>query len=242
MKTKDTKGPLQTRWAKEVLPANALPKYPRPQMVRNDWLNLNGLWEYEITDANEKQPEVFSAKILVPYPIESSLSGVRKQLKPQERLWYKRHFIIPKRWTGKRILLHFGAVDWQATVYVNGHNLGTHQGGYDAFTFDITDVLKPDGSQAVVVKVYDPKAMQVAKEHYLKDLEGVCYCENKYDALDNSDGLILITEWPEFRSPDFAMIKNKLKTPIIFDGRNQYNVEELEQIGFEYYQIGKSNK
>ena len=156
MKTKATKVPLQTRWAKEVLPANALPKYPRPQMVRNDWLNLNGLWEYEITDANEKQPEVFSAKILVPYPIESSLSGVRKQLKPQERLWYKRHFIIPKHWTGKRILLHFGAVDWQATVYVNGHNLGTHQGGYDAFTFDITDVLKPDGSQAVVVKVYDP--------------------------------------------------------------------------------------
>ena len=93
-----------------------------------------------------------------------------------------------------------------------------------------------------VVKVYDTKAMQVAKEHYLKDLEGVCYCEDKYDALDNSDGLILITEWPEFRSPDFSMIKNKLKTPIIFDGRNQYNVEELDKIGFEYYQIGKNNK
>jgi UDPglucose 6-dehydrogenase len=93
-----------------------------------------------------------------------------------------------------------------------------------------------------VVKVYDPKAMKAAKEHYLKGLEGICYCEDKYDVLDNSDGLILITEWPEFRSPDFAMIKDKLKMPIIFDGRNQYNAEELEQTGFEYYQIGRSDK
>ena len=92
------------------------------------------------------------------------------------------------------------------------------------------------------VKVYDPKAMQTAEEYYLKDLEGICYCDDKYDVLDNSDGLILITEWPEFRSPDFMLIKDKLRKPIIFDGRNQYNLEDLGQIGFEYYQIGKNNK
>ncbi len=92
------------------------------------------------------------------------------------------------------------------------------------------------------VKVYDPKAMQIAKKYYLKGLEGVCYCDDKYEVLNNSNGLILVTEWPEFRSPDFRIIKDKLKIPIIFDGRNQYDAEELEQNGFEYYQIGKNNK
>ena len=93
-----------------------------------------------------------------------------------------------------------------------------------------------------IVKVYDPKAMKVAEEYYLKSLSNIQYCEDKYDVLGNSDALILITEWPEFRSPDFKLIKNDLKTPVIFDGRNQYNHKELNDLGFEYYQIGKNNK
>ena len=139
-------GPLKTRWAKDVSPANALPEYPRPQMVRQDWLNLNGLWDIKLGES----PEV---KILVPYPIESALSGVMKHA---DRMTYQRSFEIPKGWNGRHVLLHFGAVDWETKVSVNGQNLGGHRGGYDPFSFDITDALKPDGAQEITVEVFDP--------------------------------------------------------------------------------------
>jgi len=153
--------PVQTRWAKEVGPDNALREYPRPQMTRPGWTNLNGLWDYAIT---KKEPPVggqaqpptrWDGKILVPFPIESALSGIKKALLPDENLWYKRTFKGPRLKSGERVLLHFGAVDWQTTVYINGKEAGTHTGGYTEFTLAITDLQKP-GDNELAVKVYDP--------------------------------------------------------------------------------------
>ncbi len=153
-------GPLMTRWAKEVSPENALPEYPRPQMVRKDWQNLNGLWDYAITAKDAARPESFDGQILVPFPIESALSGVMKPVGPDNRLWYRRTFEIPAGPSdgrrGPAILLHFGAVDWDATVWVNGKEVGNHMGGYDPFTFDITDALKAERPQEIVLSVWDP--------------------------------------------------------------------------------------
>ncbi len=163
------KGPLMTRWAKDVSPENAHPEYPRPQMVREAWQNLNGLWQYAIAAEGEAPPvgKDLTDEILVPFPIQSALSGV---MKPADRLWYRRTFTVPEAWKGGRVLLHFGAVDWEATVYVNGKKAGDHRGGYDAFTLDITDALKGSGRQELIVGVFDPtnsgnqpRGKQVAK-------------------------------------------------------------------------------
>ena len=153
---KPAEGPLKTRWAKDVSPDKALPEYPRPQMVRKDWLNLNGLWDYAIKPKEEAKPEAWDGKILVPFPVESSLSGVKKMVGGTNRLWYRRTFEVPAAWAGKRVLLHFGAVDWEAVVTLNGKELGTHRGGYDAFSFDVTDALKPGAPQELVLAVWDP--------------------------------------------------------------------------------------
>jgi hypothetical protein len=149
------KGPLMTRWAKEVTPQNALIEYPRPQMVRANWQNLNGLWDYAIADKNAPQP-AFGGQILVPYPVESALSGVMKAFKPDQRLWYRRTFTVPAAWNRQRVLLHFGAVDWESKVFVNGQSIGSHRGGYDEFSFDITSRLKSGAPNEIVVAVTDP--------------------------------------------------------------------------------------
>lgn len=149
------KGPLLTRWARDVSPNNALPEYPRPQFVRDQWLNLNGLWDYAITDRTAS-PAAWDGQILVPYPIESALSGVMKRVNENQRLWYRRTVRIPDAWRGKRVLVHFGAVDWETTVFVNGREVGGHRGGYDAFSFDITDALVPGADQELRVAVWDP--------------------------------------------------------------------------------------
>jgi hypothetical protein len=149
-------GPLLTRWSKEVSPTNALPEYPRPQMVRKEWMNLNGLWEYAITGKDDAAPEKYDGKILVPYPVESALSGVMKRVGENQRLWYRRSFELGEAFAGKRTLLHFGAVDWQTSVMVNGKHVGAHRGGYDPFTFDITDALKAGGKNQIEVSVWDP--------------------------------------------------------------------------------------
>jgi hypothetical protein len=143
---------IQTRWAKDVSPTNALKEYPRPQMVRDQWQNLNGLWDYAITPKNGNAPASWEGKILVPYPIESALSGVKKALLPDQLLWYKKTIAKPE---GEKVLLHFGAVDFQATVFVNGKEVGSHSGGYEAFTLDITNALKA-GENELIVRVYDP--------------------------------------------------------------------------------------
>ncbi len=170
------KGRLLTRWAKDVSPQNAHPEYPRPQLTRSDWLNLNGLWDYAITDRGAERPAEFGGQILVPFPIESALSGVMKPLRETQRLWYRRIFQIPESWQGKKVLLHFGAVDWESTVTVNGKELGTHRGGYDGFSFDISNALKPAGDQEIVVAVFDPTdAGSQPRGKQVRDPNGIWY-------------------------------------------------------------------
>jgi len=147
---------IKTPWAEKVNPANPLPEYPRPQMERGQWQNLNGLWDYIIQPKNNNMPQSFEGKILVPFAVESSLSGVQKRVGDQDELWYHRTFTIPSNWKNKKILLHFGAVDWQADVWVNNVKVGTHQGGYTPFSFDITAFLSKEKNQTLVVKVWDP--------------------------------------------------------------------------------------
>lgn len=147
---------IKTRWAGQIDVNNVLPEYPRPMMVRDDWQNLNGLWEYAITDVGKMKPAAFDGQILVPFAVESSLSGVIKSVGEEKELWYQRNFSIPSGWKGKNILLNFGAVDWRCEVWVNDVKVGSHQGGYDAFSFDITPFLEKAGTQKLVVKVWDP--------------------------------------------------------------------------------------
>ena len=149
-------GPLMTRWAKDVSPKTAHSDYPRPQMVRKEWRNLNGLWDYAIRPRAEKQPPAFDGEILVPFPVESALSGVMKSVGTENRLWYHRTFRLPNSWLKQRVLLHFGAVDWETTVWINGKDVGTHRGGYDTFSFDVTSALVSSAEQEIIVAVYDP--------------------------------------------------------------------------------------
>jgi beta-galactosidase/beta-glucuronidase len=147
---------LQTRWAAQVTPDRVLPEYPRPQMARTQWTNLNGTWSYTITAADAPRPTVFEHTILVPFAIESQLSGAGVWVAPDQRLWYRRTFTAPSRPAGHRVLLNFGAVDWEAVVYVNGVSAGVHRGGFDPFTLDITDRLVAGPEQELVVSVRDP--------------------------------------------------------------------------------------
>lgn len=152
---KPVPGALHTEWAKDLTPENVHKEYPRPQMLRTEWQSLNGLWDYSIGSIESEEMGQTEGEILVPFVIESSLSGVGRDLEPYESLWYKRNFSVPGGWKGKNILLHFDAVDWDCTVWVNGHLLGNHKGGYTAFSFDITSALKAQGEQELVLKVID---------------------------------------------------------------------------------------
>lgn len=149
-------GNMMTRWAKDVDPARPLPEYPRPQMVRTAWQNLNGLWQFEITPKDAPPPSQFAQQILVPFPVESALSGIKKRVEPKDRLWYRRTFSVPEAWRHGRVLMHFAAVDWETELWVNGHLIGRHQGGYDPFVFDVTEALQPGAEQTLVVDVWDP--------------------------------------------------------------------------------------
>jgi beta-galactosidase/beta-glucuronidase len=151
------RGNILTRWAENVIPENVWQEYPRPQMARPEWMNLNGLWEYSIVDQPNQLKSPALGQILVPFPIESALSGVKRPLLPSEYLVYRRYFDIPTNWSGKRILLHFGAVDWQAIVYLNSQQVGAHTGGYLPFDYDITSYLSSDASSnELEVVVWDP--------------------------------------------------------------------------------------
>ena len=153
---KPIKSHIKTRWAEDVTPDRVLPEYPRPMMVRDQWLNLNGLWDYAITGREEGWPAHYDGKILVPFPIESVLSGIKKTVNQDNLLWYHRTFELPPDWENKRILLHFEAVDWETTVWVNDFKIGNHQGGYDPFTLDITHALEVSGIQELTLSVWDP--------------------------------------------------------------------------------------
>jgi hypothetical protein len=150
-----TGAPLLTKWAREVSPQKVHAEYPRPQLVRDEWLNLNGLWEYATATEGESPPvgKELKERILVPFPIESALSGVMKYA---DRLWYRKTLTLPKSWRDRRVILHFGAVDWETTVYLNGVLVGKHVGGYNPFSLDITDALTSKGPQELIVGVFDP--------------------------------------------------------------------------------------
>ncbi|MDR1497731.1 MAG: hypothetical protein LBS59_04880 [Puniceicoccales bacterium] len=176
---------IRSPWAAKVTPNVPLPEYPRPQLTRPQWFNLNGLWDYALTPLGvpvtdktgqepaaprpfggasavgspeswlKAAPAIFAGKILVPFAIESSLSGVGKRVDENNLLWYKREFAVPSSWAGQKIVLNFGAVDWHAEVWVNGKHVGGHKGGYTPFSFDITKTLNADGKNTLLVRVYD---------------------------------------------------------------------------------------
>ena len=147
---------IKTKWGENVNPNNVLQEYPRPILVRNDWKNLNGLWDYTITSKGENKPENYDGEILVPFPIESSLSGVRKRISKEQELWYHKNFQIPKKWKSKEIIIHFGAVDWESELWINDINVGLHKGGYDPFSFNITPYLRKGKNQKLELRVWDP--------------------------------------------------------------------------------------
>ena len=147
---------MKTKWASEINVDNVLPEYPRPIMERDEWQNLNGLWNYAILPVGKQEPTNFDGEILVPFAVESSLSGVQKMLGKDNELWYQREFTVPSKWKDNKVLLHFGAVDWKADVWVNDVKVGQHTGGYTPFSFDVTPALKKSGSNKLVVKVWDP--------------------------------------------------------------------------------------
>lgn len=146
---------IRTPWFDKVDRRLPLAEYPRPQFERKDWICLNGEYDYAITGDTADAPKKYDGKILVPFSVESELSGVGKALLPEQRLWYRRKFTVGKEFSGKEALLHFGAVDWQCSVWVNGKLVGEHTGGYNPFTFNITDVIT-EGENELVVKVFDP--------------------------------------------------------------------------------------
>ena len=165
---------IKTEWADKVDPQNVLPEYPRPIMERPQWLNLNGLWDYAITKKDAPLPKTFDGKILVPFAIESSLSGVGKTIKADQSLWYERKFQIPEDWKGKNVLLNFGAVDWKAEIFVNGNKIGEHTGGYTPFSFNITKNLK-DGENSLAVRVWDSTGNGLPRGKQIENPRGIFY-------------------------------------------------------------------
>lgn len=147
---------IKTKWADVINPADVLPEYPRPIMERSSWKNLNGLWQYAITEIDKPAPTKFDGDILVPFAVESSLSGVGKKVGDNKVLWYQCHFDVSSNWKNQNVLLHFGAVDWKTDVWVNDIKVGEHTGGFTPFSFDVTAALNKKGSNKLVVKVWDP--------------------------------------------------------------------------------------
>jgi beta-galactosidase/beta-glucuronidase len=147
---------LTTDWSSKMNPDHPLPEYPRPNMKREQWLSLNGRWHFATTGKDDPTPSEFKKEIIVPFPAESALSGISQEISPERKLWYKRTFFIPEDWSGRFVMLHFGAADWETTVYINGIEIGKHRGGYDPFSFDISSFLDERGVQEITVSVWDP--------------------------------------------------------------------------------------
>lgn len=148
--------PILTPWAEKVDSNAPHQEYPRPQMVRENWTNLNGQWDFAILEKGQPNPTEFEGKITVPFPVESYLSGVMKPVGAEKELWYKKTLNLANKDRKGKVLLHFGAVDWEAEVFVNGNSAGIHRGGFDPFSFDITGLLNRGQQQEITVRVWDP--------------------------------------------------------------------------------------
>lgn len=147
---------IKTSWAEQVNSASPLPEYPRPQLERDQWINLNGLWGYAILPRGSAMPSETQGNILVPFAIESALSGVQKKVGADNDLWYSRKFAVPPAWKNRNVILHFGAADWKTDVWINNIKVGSHTGGYTPFSFDITPYLNKEGEQKIDVRCWDP--------------------------------------------------------------------------------------
>ncbi|MBO0995839.1 PA14 domain-containing protein [Bacillus sp. SD088] len=164
---------ISSPWAEEVDKDRVLPEYPRPQLVREQWLNLNGTWEFEAASEEDSLPtgKTLEEEILVPFAVESKLSGIERH---EDHMWYKRQFTVPETWSGDDVLLHFGAVDYETFVYVNGTEVGKHKGGYDAFSFNITKHLV-EGENEIIVEVIDKTDTNQALGKQRLRPEGIWY-------------------------------------------------------------------
>lgn len=205
--------PMDTRWTEQVGPENALPEYPRPMMVRDTWKNLNGLWDFAITSKQHSVDE-YERQILVPYPVGSALSGIAEEVGAGRRMWYRRNVGIDQPHDDGRVILHFGAVDWYAHVFVNQELVKEHKGGYDPFKVDITDYLV-EGEQEVVVTVWDPTdlgAQPVGKQTH--DPRSIWY---------TAVSGIWQTVWLEY-VPE-VYIKDLKVTPDVDNSRVNFSVE-----------------
>ncbi len=168
--------PILTSWGEKLDTASVLHEYPRPQMVRENWTNLNGFWDYALTDSAGQKPEHFDGRILVPFCVESTLSGVTQKVTSKDAIWYQKHLHLDKPVNGQRLLLHFGGVDWHTSLWINGQKIGEHMGAYDPFYFDITDALNFNDHQVITLKVWDPTNEGVqARGKQLMDPRGIWY-------------------------------------------------------------------
>ncbi|KAA3611489.1 MAG: beta-galactosidase [Planctomycetota bacterium] len=150
------KGRLMTSWGAQVTPGRVHQEYPRPQLRRREWRSLNGLWDFQWQALGNSPPKEFNHRILVPFPVESALSGLGKQLGSDQELWYRSRFVVPENWRAGKLLLHFQAADWRTRVWLNGHKLGEHFGGFDPFSFEIQDHLTSGEEQLLTVAIWDP--------------------------------------------------------------------------------------
>ncbi|WP_164472566.1 OmpL47-type beta-barrel domain-containing protein [Cohnella candidum] len=221
---------ITTPWAEQVTKDNVLPEYPRPQLVRSRWENLNGEWEFEHAEAGEALPagRTLNEKILVPFAAESKLSGIQRV---EDEMWYKRSFTVPADWSGQRVKLNFGAVDYLATVYVNGHLAGSHKGGYTSFSFDITDYLV-SGSNELIVRVTDKTDVgedQAVGKQTVKKLGGIWY---------TSVSGIWQTVWLEPVSQ--AHIEKLDMTPDIAGGQLKLNAVAAGAEGLTVHAVAKA--
>ena len=166
---------IKTKWGNNLDINNIWKEYPRPQLERKEWMNLNGQWIYSISGISSNKPKKFDGTILVPFPVESSLSGVMANFTENQVIWYERDIEIPQNWSDRNILLHFGGVDWKCDVYINDAKVGDHSGGYSPFYFDITKYLKK-GINKLIVRVVDPtnKGYQPLGKQVLKPF-GIYY-------------------------------------------------------------------
>jgi hypothetical protein len=225
--------PLATPWTDQVGPGNALPEYPRPQLTRNRWQNLNGVWEFAKADTGQAVPtgHELAERVLVPYPIESALSGIQRH---EDRMWYRRTFTVPRTWkvgAGNRLQMHFGAVDYDAKVYVNGTQVATHRGGYDGFDVDVTDALQGAGPQELIVwaeDLTDATGQPIGKQRRQSD-HGIFY--------QGSSG-IWRTVWMEPVAP--SSVDGLTMTPDIAAGELELTADTTNGAGLKVRAVARA--